>query len=119
MILFKSHDNDFTDCLRIVVEWLVWRVGSSHEAQTITWLLTEDAVDTLSEAFAATVYARSHSDVAVHIDKGGCRWKDRTVTLDDRRAYLGKVKISLIEELDPDGYDGEAVVWDGQDVRIV
>lgn len=117
MILFESHDNDFTECLLWVVGWLAMR-GFGTDERLLRWLKTNDAVDTLSEAFAAAVYARDCSDVAMDIDRNANRFIDH-VTLEDRRKYLGKVKISVVDALDPDGYNGEAVVWDGDDLRIV
>lgn len=120
MVLFESHDNDFSECLLIVVEWFTRRAYGGLTESLRAWLLSDDAVATLSEAFAAEAYARDCSDVALDVDDDGVRRGSPRATLGDRRQYLGKLKISIVEVL-PEDYDGngESVLWDGDKLEII
>lgn len=117
-VLFESHDNDFSECLLNVVQWFASRVSEYNEEKIRKWLLTDDAAETLSEAFAATVYAKDCADVALDVRKDGVR-KSPPVTLENRRQYLGKLKISIVDRAPDGGDNGESVLWDGEEIYIV
>ena len=120
MILFETYDNDFSQCLLSVVSDFAWRVNDwPPPPHILLWLQSEDAVTTLSEAFAAMAYARACADVSTHIRMDMTRMANHPATLENCREYLGRIKIRVIDALDPNGYNGEAVVWAGDDLRIV